>query len=765
MATVVLLLVISIMVEMNVCKSVKEKLGVHHSFLHIWIGVRYSPTVILFSIDVSTANATSISQWSYPTNDTTWQAGLTNLGVDQYAARFGMSVSINPSATQVLVGVQWMNMVLLFSYSTTTLTLVTLKDNGHGTAGFGKGVAWFGDSANSFAILANVYSRSYDWSSSKIYIYNSPLTNISNPTSIFPNIQQPLYSYMSSVFLNIITTPTHLVLLDELGYLFVILSAPEGYYASTIGPIVEIVPAVSSQMPCTAGTYKNMTGIMPCSLCPPGTKNGGTNATSTTCATCATNTFCPLGSVTDSISNDELSNVIQAVAYPKSPDISGLDDILFFTLFSIGSTPRCIALSPIFWTLIVAAIVLVITTIILVIKYCVRNSKAAKINNKFVKLFKRTDLIREGNMWAGGLATFCVLVLCIACCVFSAKYYTSYPIETAEPSTYTCDTSLRNAKFSSSLQSSSIPVSESMQQMIDLLNDQAVNLNVAFINTVYNCTSDAVTLTFFSGAKFLPVALNPSCNWSNYIVFYSVLLPFKRIVVQFTLPNIHTIGGLRIGLTAPGDKESATLTLQELGFSYTFNKTGRMLGQDAYITFTLTKLINSTSSLVSGGGEVLSGIWTGSFTMNYNDSFVSDTDYLTASSNDTATHLTLEIIETPYYILNEQSPIARLPEIIYHDFLFITMIIGMFVLIFIIIEVMILPCCTFLIGKCRGKSSEEHREDSSRRSSASHSDKQDSTQHKRDDAMEQTPVSNRYVNRSNYEEQDLPSEWNRQAHF
>ena len=739
------------------------------------IGVKYSPTVILFNVSTSTAIATPLSTWSYPTNGTTWQAGLTNQGVDRYAAKFDMSVSIDPTATQALVGIQWMNIVLLFNY-TPTLMLITSKDNGPGAIGFGKGVVWFNDSGHSFAVLANVYSRNYAWISSKIYVYNGQLTNISKPISIFPNIQQPLYSFMSPIFLNIITTPKHLVLLDDQGYLFVILLAPTGYYSSTVGPNIEIVPAVSSQKPCIPGTYKNVTGIFQCSLCPPGTKNDGLNVTMATCVTCAMNTFCPLGSVSDSISNVQLSNVIQTMAYPKSPDISGLDDILFFTLFSIGSSPRCVALSPIFWTLIVASIVILLTMIMLVIKYCVKHPKAVDINNAFQKLFKRTDLIREGDMWAGGLATFCVLVLCISCCVFSAKYYASYPIETAGPSTYTCDTTIRNAKFSSSLQSLSIPVSESMQGIINLLDDQIVNLDVAFINTIYNCASDRFTLTFFSGANFLPISLNPSCNSSNYIVSYSVLLPFRLITVQFTLPSINTIGGLRIGLSALGNNESTTATLQDLAFSHAFNKTGRVLGIDASITLQLTKVINSSSPLVSGDDEILSGIWTGSFATNYYESFITDEQYLNLSLNDTDTQLTLIIAETPYYILNEQSPVARLPEIIYHDFLFITMIIGMFVLIFVIIEVLVLPCITFLTQKCRRDSTDRHRKDSDRRSSDSHErsqnsishlDEKESTEHKRFNVIvnNTASASNNHTDRDGNDRQQLSPVWNHQAYL
>ncbi|CAF4165329.1 unnamed protein product, partial [Adineta steineri] len=301
--------------------------------------VRYRAVIILFSISASTAIATPISSWNYSASLTSWQAGLTNVGADQYAAKFDMSVSINPITTQVLVGIQSINTVFLFSYTTTTLTLISSMSPGQ-AIGFGKGVAWLSYTLNSFAILVNVYSINYIWSSSKIYIYGSTLTNTSTPVSIFPNIQQPLYSYMSSIFLNIITTPDNLILLDDQGGLFVILPAPTGYYSSTVGPSQQIVPAFSSQLPCIPGTYKNTTSIGRCIPCPAGTKNDGTNLTIATCINCAANTFCPFGSTSDSISNDMLSNVIQAVAYPSSPSISGIDDILFFTLFSIGSSPR-----------------------------------------------------------------------------------------------------------------------------------------------------------------------------------------------------------------------------------------------------------------------------------------------------------------------------------------------------------------------------------------------------------------------------------------
>ncbi|CAF1405986.1 unnamed protein product [Adineta steineri] len=677
--------------------------------------VKYHASIILFSISASTAIATPISSWNYSSNATSWQAGLTNVGADQYAAKFDMSVSINPIATQVLVGIQSINTVFLFHYTTTALTLISSMSPGQ-AIGFGKGVAWLSYTFNRFAILVNVYSTDYVWSSSKIYIYDSTLTNTSTPISIFPNIQQPLYNYMSPVFLNIITTPDNLILLDNQGGLFVIVSAPIGYYSSTVGPTEQIIPAFSSQLPCIPGTYKNITGIVRCIPCPVGTKNDGTNLTISTCVSCAVKTFCPFGSTSDSISNDQLSNVVQALAYPSSPDLSGIDDILFFTMFSIDSSPHCIIISPIFWALIVGAIVAIIGSVMLIMKYCIKHPKATDRYNKLEAAFKQTDVIGVGQMWVGGLATFCVLVLLISCYIFSAKYYNSYPIENAGPSTFACDTTIRNALFTSSLRSLSVPVSDRTRAIVDLLNNQSVNLNVAFLNTAYNCTSDTITLTYLLGTMWIPIVTNVSCNSSNYILSYNALLPFREITVQLNLPNIYTIGGLRIGLSAPGQIQSSTVTLQDLNFSQTFSQNGRMLGQNANIALSLTKVINDTSPLIVGDNDIFSGLWIGSFSVNYYESFFAETDYLNAPVA-RSTNLTITISETSYYILNQQSPIARLPIMIYHSFLFTTTAIGSFTFVFVICKLIILPVSVFLIRKCKSKFAKNNQVNSNGNSS------------------------------------------------
>jgi hypothetical protein len=128
----------------------------------------------------------------------------------------------------------------------------------------------------------------------------------------------------------------------------------------------------------------------------------------------------------------------------------------------------------------------------------------------------------------------------------------------------------------------------------------------------------------------LPTSTNLSCTSSNYILSSSALLPFRDITVQFSLPNIYTIGGFRVGLSASGQINSSTVTLQALDSSQTFSQSESMLSQEIDIALQLTKLINDTSPLVTGGDDILSGLWIGSFTVNYNEAFLIDNGYLTA---------------------------------------------------------------------------------------------------------------------------------------
>ncbi|CAF4149379.1 unnamed protein product, partial [Rotaria sordida] len=140
---------------------------------------------------------------------------------------------------------------------------------------------------------------------------------------------------------------------------------------------------------------------------------------------------------------------------------------------------------------------------------------------------------------------------------------------------------------------------------------------------------------------------------------------------------------------------------------------------------------NDTSPLVSGDDDTFRAIWVGEFTVNYCQSFMASTDYLTATPK-SSTNMTLMITETPYYILNSQSPIARLPIIIYHDFLFITMVIGMFALMFALFKLIIIPFVVFLIRKCKPNYVEDNRVDVNSQVGFTNDDLENSTSNSND---------------------------------
>ncbi|CAF1544380.1 unnamed protein product, partial [Didymodactylos carnosus] len=332
--------------------------------------VKFKPIVYLFAVNISAAPSVS-AVWQYSVNGT-WQSGQTNVGADVFAAKYSMSVKLN-DARQVLVGIQSMNTVFLFSVSSslTTLTQIASQDTGK-SWGFGKEVAWLDYSGSSVAILANVYSFSYTWSSSRIFVYDS-FTNASSPVAIFPNSQQALSENMSPTLLNVVSTPVNLAFVDVYGNIFVILSSPAGTYPSTTGSDEQSNPAFSTATPCIVGTYKNVSNIHPCSLCPTATKNPGNSSTS--CSSCAANTFCPLGSSSD-IDLSSLNAVIQALAYPESPELTGFDDILLVNVFGIGTTAHCVVVSPLFWAIIVAILALIVMITIALLKYRIKHAES-----------------------------------------------------------------------------------------------------------------------------------------------------------------------------------------------------------------------------------------------------------------------------------------------------------------------------------------------------------------------------------------------------
>ncbi|CAF2978724.1 unnamed protein product [Rotaria sp. Silwood2] len=586
--------------------------------------VKYSPIIYLLNFNSSNRHPIVVDQYIPIATPGTWQDLLSYSDANIYSAKYDMSISIN-NRGDVLVGMQFINRIFVFSVNISDPTqLIYISRNTNGRSlGNGKSVAWL-DNGNMAAILINTYSLNYQWSSSQIYFHDmrsSIYNSNSTPLSIFPNYHQLLPQSFSPIFLNIVSSSTSLALMDDNGNLLIFIATSAGFYPSV--PATGSVPLITSPQPCPPGMYKDKLGINDCILCPTGTKNPGDSTIQ--CISCAPDTFCPLGSVSE-ISESALETIAQLIAYPKSPESTIFDEVLIQNMFHIGSN-RCLLVSPLFWTLIVASLAILVIIVLKMLKCFVNHKTYAQIKNRIHCIFKKTDLIGEGELWVGGLASFSMVVLVCFAYAFSNAYYKQYPIETSADSYFACDPSIRNAKFQTNLQTLGIPPSDTEKKMFDLLNEQSLSLNIEFINTLINC--DVISIQAQYGTIWSTIRWS-NCQNNNSILFLSIPLPFQHISVQITLAQVQTIGGLRIGLSG-GKHEEEFYQLKELNFYGSFSKNGSVLSQTLPVSLELTKVINETIP-IEGEESHFTGVYIPTYTVDLNSLFLTRDQYIHSTS-------------------------------------------------------------------------------------------------------------------------------------
>ena len=355
--------------------------------------VRAIPTVYLLSNN----HLTVLASWSYTAVNSSWQSHLTYSGVDSWNRKLTMSVKINgDDPTRVLVGMPFLNTVFLFQVSSSGRSLSMASSISYlESVGFGKSVTWL--SSTQAAILFSAYAPDYTtWYRSLIYVYawlND--TNLpSSPTAVIPNSQQPLPSTINGKFIRLISTPKDIAILDPAGGAMLILSEQAGFYPSTDifhSPVAAAMPVISHPTPCIGGMYKVDAGIHPCVLCPAGTRRAMFDP-ATNCTTCSLDGYCPLGAISE-VDNASLTSVSQAVAYPRSPELMVYEDLLINNMVTFGSTAHCRRVSPMFWTVILAGIALVIILAMASLSFCVKEPKRTEWRTNMKKVLLRADLV------------------------------------------------------------------------------------------------------------------------------------------------------------------------------------------------------------------------------------------------------------------------------------------------------------------------------------------------------------------------------------
>jgi len=416
---------------------------------------------------------------------------------------------------------------------------------------------------------------------------------------------------------------------------------------------------------CIVGTYKNDSTFGPCSVCPSNTKNNG--SFSFECIPCDKDSFCSLAAVND-IANDDLISFNQSYAYPQSPKLTNFEDILVNRVFSFGSTPKCLMMSPLFWATIVFGITVSIIVFMGILRFC---PKRNPIRKKMKDIFSRLDLIGEGELWIGGLFSIVICVLIIFSYVFSAHFIKLYPIEKVDlnATSLSCDSSITNSKFSSALELLAITKSKEQQQIFDMLDSQQLNLTIELVNTGFSCLH-LKTINFKS--------FNCSKKSNNSTVAISTILSNHEMILQYNLTGPYFISGLRICLNGKQSIDN-NYNLQSLQICQFFFTENESLSSTPYVDIQITKIINRTISLHADDLNEYAGRWlptlsvyplSNSLLYQQTGDFIRYLNYQTI--------VIVDIHESDFYVQNIQEPIIEPDALIFQSVLFTSIYMFLF---------------------------------------------------------------------------------------
>jgi hypothetical protein len=156
-------------------------------------------------------------------------------------------------------------------------------------------------------------------------------------------------------------------------------------------------------------------------------------------------------------------------------------------------------------------------------------------------------------------------------------------------------------------------------------------------------------------------------------------------------------------------------TLLELNFASTFipRSTDEVLAPSTLFSIALTSIVNRTNPLNSDDLATFSAIWSSSFDVIIEDLFTSENRYTFFQR--TQTNISVTIQKSIFYVSNEQQPIARQTEIIFHNLLFTIVVLELFCLVFLIFKLLLVPlyykiinCQQYLSKKNRAEVSQDN---------------------------------------------------------
>ena len=627
-----------------------------------------------------------------------------------YNPHYGVSVSINPSATLVAIGYTHIETVTIHQMCHQNIHYLRYQGPpGMNTSGigFGRSVAWL-DDQGTLAVLVDKSVFSVQ-PQSEIHVYKNIFANSSfvsrHPDFILPNNQQEfeLTPYRSSVFIDqsesdspfyrILARSNSLLILNNEIRSIYFRSAEVGYSMSAF--TYEEPFYIIQSNPCVSGTYKNVSDIGPCTVCPTGTKNPGVNI-SIQCQSCQIGSFCPLGASNDvNISDFQSHN--QTFNLPDLLFIDNYDDLLVLNFLSIGKY-QCLIISPLFWALL--ALIFCVTVWLIMFFIKIRQPTSVDTYRKRVKVFfKHIDIIGEGERWIGGLASFAISILIAFSCWFAYNYLHLYPYK---ETTFRelCGDDQQNTKLDSALQLLLPESNGQYWEIFHLLDEQKFTMIVYLINTRATCSTIDVQLKRVNGSPLNIPIYNCTLSTNSVTGSFYFELPSHATTIEIGITGGYFIGALRLCLRGVANNRiynNAAHILHELDSCTLFRTEGQTIGFETDFTVHLIKVINVTKPLEINDITRYDGRWTPmiKYTDELSDKILFENygQYLRYVLN--RTKFTVRLAEENYFAQNNQSPIIRRNALIFHTLLFFSLLIEMFTIVFLLYKL----CCWPLIRR------------------------------------------------------------------
>jgi len=279
-----------------------------------------------------------------------------------------------------------------------------------------------------------------------------------------------------------------------------------------------------------------------------------------------------------------------------------------------------------------------------------------------------------------------------------------YPQDQSHAPDFSCDQTLRNSLFSSQMQPLGAAVSNDAKEIFTLLQSQQFLLIVTLLNTITNTT---ITVEQTVGTITTKLQTDISIPVDGCLVI-SCNLTANIATVNINISSSQTIGGVRIGLSAPAIVNQNS-EAKELFFANSFTMSNQTMSQEPYFNLELIQVINETRSLSVNEASQYSGLWIPVFIVDDDQNFYTASEFADYHTN-YSTILTIDISEAAYYIYNVEKPITKTTSAIFKNILFASMCLEIFGFVFLIFKLAIIPLVRLIISRVWPKEEEKSKE-------------------------------------------------------